>query len=71
MVRTLTEYLQTAAQLMGYDKMPEISLTNASESISSSMLSYFKDSRKISNRKMLAELNIKLMYPDFSQGILV
>jgi len=68
---TITEYLQTAAKVLGYAAMPEVSLADAPELISSSMLSYFKDSRKISNRKMLTELNVKLMYPDLCQGILV
>jgi len=66
----ISEYLQAAAQVLNLDALPEISMSQARDELSSGMLSYLNESRKISNQKMLDELGVKLFYADFKQGIL-
>ena len=65
----ISEYLQAAAQVLGEQPLPEISLAEAQTQLSSGMLSYLSESRKISNRKMLSELKVELRYADFREGI--
>jgi len=65
----ISEYLQAAAQVLGEQPLPEISMAQAQTQLSLGMLSYLSESRKISNRKMLDELNVVLRYPDFREGI--
>ena len=56
----ISEYLQAVAQVLGEEPLPEISMTEAQTQLSSGMLSYLSESRKISNRKMLKELKVVL-----------
>ncbi len=65
----ISEYLQAAALALGMQPLPEISMQQAQSELSQGMLSYLSESRKISNQKILCELNIKLLYPDFRKGI--
>jgi len=65
----ISEYLQEAARILGAEPLPEISLSEAESQLSSGMLSYLNESRKISNEKILDQLNISLRYPDFREGI--
>lgn len=65
----ISEYLQEAAQVLGLQPLPEITMAAAQQQLSQGMLSYLSESRKISNRKMLRELEVTLMYPDFRHGI--
>ena len=65
----ISEYLQAAAQVLGAPALPEISMQEAQKLLSEGMLSYLGESRKISNAKMLAQLNVVLRYPDFREGI--
>ena len=67
---TIAEYLQAAASALGYPPLPEISMKQAQSELSSGMLSYLNESRKISNRKLINKLGVKLLYPDFRKGIL-
>lgn len=65
----ISEYLQVAAEALGQAPLPEISMTQGQQELSSGMLSYLSESRKISNQKMLDELNVQLQYPDFREGV--
>ncbi len=65
----ISEYLQAAARVLAIPALPEISLAEAKHVLSDSMLSYLAESRKISNRKMLDQLQVVLRYPDFNQGL--
>ena len=65
----ITEYLQTAALEIGAASLPEITMQQARQELSQGMLSYLSESRKISNQKMLEQLDIELRYPDFKQGL--
>jgi len=66
----ISEYLQAAAQALGLPPLPEISMDEAKSQLSVGMLSYLSESRKISNQKMIEELDIQLAYPDFRVGLL-
>lgn len=67
---TISEYLKEAAEVVGLPSLPEISMQQAQTLLSKGMLSYLGESRKISNKKMLRELGLELLYPDFRQGLL-
>ena len=66
----IPEYLQAAAESLGLPALAEISMLQAQSELSSGMLSYLNESRKISNEKILSDLAIELRYPDFKVGIL-
>lgn len=66
----ISEYLQAAAKVIGLPPLPEIGMAQAKQELSPGMLSYLSESRKISNRKLLNELNFELLYPDFKEGLL-
>ncbi len=67
----ISEYLTEAANVLGLPTLPEISMNEAQQVLSASMLSYLGESRKISNQKMRTELKVQLRYPDFKDGIKV
>lgn len=65
----ISEYLTEAAKVLGLESPPEISMDEGQSILSSGMLSYLSESRKISNDKILRILNFDLRYPDFREGI--
>ena len=65
----ISEYLQVAAKTLKLQPLPEITMAEGKQCLSSGMLSYLNESRKISNEKILSELSIDLRYPDFHEGI--
>ena len=66
----ISEYLQAAARALSLDPLPEISLEQAKTELSEGMLSYLSESRMVSNQKILADLGLELLYPDFKAGLL-
>ena len=68
---TISEYLMAAAEAAGLPPLPEISMQEAQSKLSVGMLSYLGESRKISNEKMLCDLEIELLFPDFKKGLYV
>ena len=67
---TMTDYFNQVADYSNLPRPPQISMAEARETLSSGMLSYLSESRRISNKKMLAVLKVKLQYPDLSHFIL-
>jgi len=65
----ISEYLQEAAKALKLKPLPEISMAEGESTLSSGMLSYLNESRKISNEKIITTLSIDLRYPDFREGI--
>lgn len=65
----ISEYLQAAAAQLGEPALPQISMAEARDELSAGMLSYLGESRKISNQKMLEQLNVVLHYPDYIEGL--
>ena len=65
----ISDYLQAAACVLGLPALPEIARAQAENELSTGMLSYLSESRKISNHKMLDQLKVTLRYPDFNEGL--
>jgi len=65
----MSEYFLEVAKFLGIQRPPVISFSEAERKLSSDMMSYLKESRKISNQKIIQTFNLELQYPDFRQGI--
>jgi nucleoside-diphosphate-sugar epimerase len=66
---TMTAYFNQVADYANLPRPPQISMQEAEQTLSAGMLSYLKESRRISNKKLLQELNINLQYPDLVAGL--
>ncbi|MEO5343773.1 MAG: SDR family oxidoreductase [Gammaproteobacteria bacterium SHHR-1] len=66
---TMLDYFNRVADLAGLPRPEQISRQQAEASLSTEMLSYLNESRRIDNRKMLKELAIELRYPGLDQGL--
>jgi nucleoside-diphosphate-sugar epimerase len=68
-VSTMTDYFNAITDLMDLPRLPQVSLEEARKVMSPLMLTYMTESRKISNRKMLEKLGIRLHYPTLLEGL--
>jgi len=68
---TMVDYFNQVADYANLPRPPQITLKQAIETLSPGMVSYLKESRRISNKKMLKELNITLQYPSLNEGLKV
>ncbi len=66
---TMTDYFCQVADAAGLPRPPQIPLAAAEDRLSAGMLSYLKESRRLSNRRLLEELGVRLRYPDLAQGL--
>ena len=66
---TMTDYFKQVANKAGLPQPPEISLSEGNKQLSAGMMSYMRESRRLSNEKTLRELDIKLQYPTLKQGL--
>jgi nucleoside-diphosphate-sugar epimerase len=66
---TITDYLLTLAELTGLPKPSLISMQETEKTLSPSLMSFLKESKRIHNLKMLEELDIALRYPDLASGL--
>jgi len=66
---TMSEYFIKVADAFNLTRPQEISWQEAEQQLSPGMLSYLKESRRIDNKKMLNELNVKLQYPTLDNGL--
>jgi len=66
---TITDYLFQLAELTGLPQPPLISMQEAEKSLSPSLMSFLKESKRIHNLKMLEELGVMLRYPDLKSGL--
>jgi len=66
---SMSDYFLKVAKVLGLPIPAQISLEECSKIFSKNMLSYLLESKKIDNRRMLAELKIKLDYPDLDAGL--
>lgn len=66
---SMAQYFTEIASVLGLPLPPEISWKEAQSKLSPDMLSYLSESRRISNQKMLKELGVSLLYPDFKKGL--
>lgn len=66
---TLTDYLFKLADITGLPRPPLISMQEAEKTLSPSLMSFLRESKRIHNLKMLEELGVKLRYPDLESGL--
>ncbi len=66
---TMAEYFRLLAKCAGLAPPLEIPLAEAAERLSPGMLSYMRESRRLSNRRIVEELGVVLKYPTLSQGL--
>lgn len=66
---TMNDYFNRVADLAGLPRPPLVPLAEAPEALSAGMLSYMRESRRLSNRRLLDELDITLAYPTLSEGL--
>lgn len=65
----MTEYFNTVADFLRLPRPPTIDWQEAERSLSTGMLSYLKESRRMDNRRMLEELGVELRYPTLEAGL--
>jgi nucleoside-diphosphate-sugar epimerase len=65
----MTDYFFRVADAAGLPRPPTVSRSEAQRVLSAGMLSFLKDSRRMSNAKLLDELPIALQYPDLAAGL--
>ncbi len=66
---TMTDYFLGIAAAAGLVPPPQIPLADAPGRVSAGMLSYLRESRRLSNRKLLSELGVRLRYPTLAAGL--
>ncbi|MBK7901874.1 MAG: NAD-dependent epimerase/dehydratase family protein [Proteobacteria bacterium] len=64
-----TAYLQLTAAVAGIEPPVLISKAEAREKIPAGMLSFLLESRRVDNRRMLADLGLQLQYPTLQSGV--
>jgi nucleoside-diphosphate-sugar epimerase len=68
-VSKLTDYFNAITDLLKLPRLPQVSRDEAYTVMSPLMFSYMTESRKISNKKMLEKLGIKLKYANMLEGL--
>lgn len=66
---TMAQYFTDVAIALGYPAPERITMAEAEEQLNEALLSYLRESRRMSNKKMLAELGVELQYEDFAKGL--
>lgn len=66
---TMYDYFMRVAEAAGLPAPPAISLQQAKEVLTSGMLSYMRESRRIKNEKLLTDFNMQLMFPELKSGL--
>ncbi|MBI1922587.1 MAG: SDR family oxidoreductase [Geobacter sp.] len=66
---TMTSYFNAVADHLGLTRPPQVSLEEAQRVMPPLMLSYFSESRRMDNDKMLRKLGIELLYPTLKEGL--
>jgi nucleoside-diphosphate-sugar epimerase len=66
---TMTGYFNRVADFLGLPRPPAISLEEAKRQLSPGMLSYLGESRRLSNRKLIEALGVRLRYPTLEEGL--
>jgi nucleoside-diphosphate-sugar epimerase len=66
---TMTDYFLRVAAAAGLPAPPQIPLAEAPDKVSAGMLSYLRESRRLSNLKLIRELGVALRYPNLEAGL--
>lgn len=65
----MNDYFNAITDILGRPRLPQVSLAEARQLMTPLMFGYMTSSRKISNKKMLEKLGIKLKYPTLKDGL--
>jgi nucleoside-diphosphate-sugar epimerase len=65
----MTDYFNRVADAVGLPRPPAIRMADAEGRLSEGLLSYLRESRRLSNRRMLDELGVVLRYPTLEEGL--
>lgn len=65
----MSEYFLTLADYFNLPRPPQVDWPEAERVMSAGMLSYLRESRRVSNERMLRELGVALKYPDLLTGL--
>lgn len=66
---TMNDYFKRVADALMLPHPAEISLAEAEKKLSAGMLSYLAESKRISNKKLLANFKTKFKYPNLEAGL--
>jgi nucleoside-diphosphate-sugar epimerase len=66
---TMTDYFFRVADAAGLPRPPVLSMEEAAKALSAGMLSYMRESRRLSNRRMREELGVVPRYPDLAAAL--
>lgn len=66
---TMTDYFFRVADAARLPRPPTLPLAEATGHLSAGMLSYLRESRRLSNQRMLRELGVTLLYPTLAEGL--
>ena len=66
---TMTEYFTAVADMHKLPRPRQISMAVAEQEMNPLMLSYLKESRRMSNRKLKEQLGVELLYPTLAAGL--
>jgi len=65
----ISQYLLDVAVFLDLPKPPVVTMKEGEELISTGMMSYLTESRKIDSSKVIKQFNITLQYPNYLEGI--
>ena len=66
---SMTGYFNAVADFLTLPRPPVITLEEAKRQLTPGMLSYLGESRRLSNRKLIEELGVRLRYPTLAEGL--
>jgi nucleoside-diphosphate-sugar epimerase len=66
---TMTDYFLRVADAAGLPRPALLPLNEAAGKLSPGMMSYLAESRRLSNRRLLEELGLRLRYPNLAAGL--
>lgn len=65
----MRDYFDRVADMFNLPRAPRIAVADAAGTLSTGLLSYLAESRRLDNRKMLDELGVTLRYPTLEKGL--
>lgn len=66
---TMTDYFFKVADAVGLERPPVIAFEEAQDRLSPGMMSYMRESRRLSNRRLREELGVELRFPTLDAGL--
>lgn len=66
---SMTDYFVSCARLLGLPEPPRVTLEQARATFTPAMLSFLEESRRVSNRRIIGELEVVLRYPSLAEGL--